>query len=464
MAGAHVPIPGHLAGELPSHQAPSAARIAAILRSRDPWPQSDGGSAVDLAQRIVSQQRQMVDHGSAPSGSGHNSFILKSMDNSQGLAGGIPMGAIGGSVDMKVSQLAERVSLLLAGVQQQSSREKQELEHDLGSFSSIVETRLASLEGRMAVVEEHSRGRGRDHIHFRDEEALSGESAARTMREVRALVSGAVAEVQVQWRAQHSELMDGHQEQARQLEELSEHTKRGASRMQEAQIAFEGLQQGLDMQADSIQRSESELRTLISRGGGGAPPWYGELESSVARLEHRIDEQRSATEHQIGRFRVDAEGVRLRLEGLREDALCAVDRRIDQEIDRLMSQRMTPFTDHHSHNRGDKDLQRRLDESEARVAALRVRVDAHDDRFGALGERAEAACQQALESTRQAAGQHREEILQEVDCQLSILRQRMEAVAELCEELSVRHSYQPGGPLRWHESSGGPRWQDDQPF
>ena len=66
--------------------------------------------------------------------------------------------------------------------------------------------------------------------------------------------------------------MDGQQEQARQLEELGEHTKRGAARMHEAQVAFEGLQQGLDMQAEGLQQTGTELRNLISCGGPA--PWY----------------------------------------------------------------------------------------------------------------------------------------------------------------------------------------------
>jgi len=265
------------------------------------------------------------------------------------------------------------------------------------------------------------------------------------MREVRALIGGSVAEMQAQWSSQRAELMDGQQEQARQLAEISEHTKRGATRMQEAEIVFEGLQRNLDLQAESLQRTESEMRNLFSRGGG-TPPWYGELEGSVARLEHRVDEHRTALEHQLSRFRVDAEGLRARLEGLREDALCTVERKIDQEIERLIPHRMTSSSD----ARSEKDLARRLDESEARIAGLRVRIDAHDDRFTALGERAEAACQQALESARQAASQHREEIMQEVECQHGILRQRMEAVGELCEEMSLRHtgSFNPA-PQRW---------------
>jgi DNA repair exonuclease SbcCD ATPase subunit len=359
----------------------------------------------------------------------------KSVDSS-GLGSGISVaGLVGGnalSVDVKVSQLAERVSLLVAGVQRQSCHDKQDLERQLSSFSCRAETRLANLEARFAVVEEQTSGRDRDRPN-REEDALSADS--RIMREVRALVAGAVTEVQASWRTQRAELMDGQQEQARQLEELSEHTKRGATRLQEVQIAFEGLQENLDLQAKNLQHTETELRTLLSRGNG-TPPWYGELEASVARLEHRVDEQRSAAEHQINRFRTDAESLRLRLEGLREDALCAVDRRIDVEIDRLMSQRTAPYPEH----RSDKDLHRRLDESEARIAALRVRIDAHDSRFSALGERAEAACQRALEDSRQAVGRQKDEIMQEVEwccSEITTMRQKIEAIGDVCEELSL---------------------------
>lgn len=384
---------------------------------------------LDLTQRIVSQQRHMVDHGLGVPGC--NNVTVKSLDTSA-LGAGLSMAA-GSNTDMKVAQLAERVSVLVAGVQCQSSVEKQELERRVDAFSTRVEGRLATVEARLAVAEGQS-----THID-RDRALDVGHSAdtARVMREMRALLDGALAEVQAQWRSQRDELMDGQQEQARQLEELGEHTKRGATKMQEAQHAFEGLQQGLDMQAEKLHHTGAELQNLISCGGPA--PWYGELEACVARLEHRVDEQRSAAEHQLGRFRSDTEGLRLRLEGLREDALCAVDRRIDQEIDRLHTQR----TDRYPDPRSDKDLQRRLDEFEARVAAIKVRIDAHDDRFGALGERAEATCSQALEGARQAASQHKEEILQEVECQLSILRQRMEAVGDICEELSMSQAYQP---------------------
>lgn len=349
------------------------------------------------------------------------------------LGAGLPVSAFGGNLDMKVSQLAERVSILLAGVQTQCASGKQDLERQLDSLTSRVENRLASIDMRLSAVEDK---RDRSHAQERMEN-VAVTDPSRIMSEVRALLDGALEEVQSQWRGKQNDILDGQQDQARQLEELSEHTKRGAARMQEAEVAFEGLQQGLDLQAENLQQVSNTLRSFVS--GGNATPWYGELEACVARLEHRIEEHRAAAEHQLNRFRGDSEGLRLRLEGLKEDALCAVDRRIDQEIDRLQTQRV----DRYDEQRSGKDAQRRLDEFEARIAAMRVRIDAHDDRFGALGERAEATCAQALEGARQAASQYKEEILNEVECELGILRQRMEAVGEICEELSVNQAYGP---------------------
>ncbi|CAK0886176.1 unnamed protein product, partial [Prorocentrum cordatum] len=71
--------------------------------------------------------------------------------------------------------------------------------------------------------------------------------------------------------------------------------------------------------------------------------------------------------------------------------------------------------------------------SEARLSALRVRVDGQDGRLAGLGERAEAAGQQAQDVARQVSLQQREDILSETDCQLRIVRQRMDTLSELCE-------------------------------
>lgn len=164
------------------------------------------------------------------------------------------------------------------------------------------------------------------------------------------------------------------------------------------------------------------------------------------------------------RFRMDVDGLKLRsesLHGLRDEVLCAVDRRLEKELARPNMPLEQPVPDV---QRG-RDLLRRVEDTEARVSALRVRVDSHDSRFNSIAERAEAVCQQAVESVRQTAAQHRDEILSEADSQLRILRQRVEALSELCEELMLRQT--PRGTAGWrHRCRNGlsvlpPRWKAD---
>merc|ERR1719291_785023 len=85
-----------------------------------------------------------------------------------------------------------------------------------------------------------------------------------------------------------------------------------------------------------------------------------------------------------------------------------------------------------------RELGRRLEDAEARLSALRVRVDGQDGRLAGLADRAEAAGRQAQEAARQASLQQREDILSEADCQLRIVRQRVDTLSELCEELLLR--------------------------
>merc|ERR1719401_489788 len=87
-----------------------------------------------------------------------------------------------------------------------------------------------------------------------------------------------------------------------------------------------------------------------------------------------------------------------------------------------------------------KEQTRRLDDSESRLATLRVRIDAHEGRFGTLNERVEASVQQATDAARQVAAQQREEILMETDCQLRMLRQRVETLSQLTEEIMVQQA------------------------
>lgn len=422
-----------------SHAA-STARIAEILRSGDPWPKADSMSPLDLAHQLVSQQRHMVDHGGAgvmPMAGGQRSVLATGPNNSSAPLPAALLPAPTGLESKAVSQLAERVSLLLAGVQQQCTAEKEDIERQLVQRDSKVESRVSSLEARVAACEEQAA-----ELQRRESESASAE-AARALREARALVGGAVAEVQAQCREDRTDLMEGQHEQARQLEEFGEHAKSQAYRLQQAEGTLEEQVRSLEEQAQRTRQLEEALQTVLDREQ--PPPWYGELESAVARLEYRFEEQRGAAELTIGRYRTDGDSMRMRMESLREDALCAVDRRIDQELERLLPSRPSDAFKIDLHK--DKDVSRRVDDMEARVAAIRMRADSHDNRLATVAERAEAACQQALEGARQAASSQREDILSEVDCQLRILRQRVEAVGELCEELSLRQMCK--APSRW---------------
>lgn len=439
-SGAMSGVPGapyNAAGASPhahaaSHAA-STARIADILRSGDPWPKADSMSPLDLAHQLVSQQRHMVDHGGAgvlPMAGGQKSVLATGPSISSTPLPAALLPGPAGLESKAVSQLAERVSLLLAGVQQQSTAEKEDMERQFVQRDSKVESRMISLEARVAACEEQAA-----ELQRRESESASAE-AARALREARALVGGAVAEVQAQCREDRTDLMEGQHEQARQLEEFGKHAKGQAYRLQQA----EGT---LEEQVQQTRQLEEALQMVLDREQ--PPPWYGELESAVARLEYRFEEQRGAAEFTIGRYRTDGDSMRMRMESLREDALCAVDRRIDQELERLLPSRPSDVFKVDLHK--DKDVSRRIDDVEARVAAIRMRADSHDNRLATVAERAEAACQQALEGARQAASSQREDILSEVDCQLRILRQRVEAVGELCEELSLRQMCK--APSRW---------------
>lgn len=198
------------------------------------------------------------------------------------------------------------------------------------------------------------------------------------------------------------------------------------------------------------------------------PPWYPQIEAALAALDHRLEEHRSASEAYTCRLRMELDAFKHRFDSLqafREDILQTVDMRLDQELDRLTgskeSEQMRQEV-HASSLKAAPELSRRMDDAEARVAALRVRVDAHDTRFTSLGERAEAVCQQAVESARQAALQQREDILSEADCQVRILRQRVDALTELYDEMSLREVPVSSHPRRGTSPHGPPRTRADE--
>jgi len=259
---------------------------------------------------------------------------------------------------------------------------------------------------------------------------------------------GAVNEVQAQWRAHRSELRDEHEDLLRRVERGTGGSDRGATRktLQDHDFVLQRLE-------EAVGSLDHQMRTLLARDQARdqAPPWFGQLEAATAGLERRLEEQRAWADAQFGRARHDLDSFVVRIEGLqslRAECTEVVDRRIGQEVERLERaidaavepQRVHAPERNFADSKAIQDAGRRLDDSEAKLAALRVRLDAHDGRFASVGERAETACQQAVECARQAALQQREEILQEADCQLRILRQRVEALAEVCDELTLRET------------------------
>mmetsp|Transcript_31692 Transcript_31692/g.98842 ORF Transcript_31692/g.98842 Transcript_31692/m.98842 type:complete len:278 (+) Transcript_31692:16-849(+) len=270
------------------------------------------------------------------------------------------------------------------------------------------------------------------------------------LREARSLVGSSLTEADAQWRQQHTELCEEQQHQFRQLEEVTEELRHVASRVEQAEGALGSCEQ-------AVRRSEEELQDLRLRPGL-RPPWFGQLEGATAALEQRLIEQRAATEAQLGRLRADVDGMLRRyesLQGMRGDLLREADDRLQQELDRLDLRHGSHALHHHMHPEASaqmgsavRDLSRRVDDAESRVAALKVRVDAHDGRLASVGERSEVLCQQTLEGARQACTRQRDEILSEADCQMGILRQRVETLSNLCEELMMRQA----APSRGHEA------------
>lgn len=413
---------------------PSPGRIASILRSQDAWPKLE--SPIDLAHRLASQQRQLVDQSLPPAvGPYHSSAVsVMPVDKLLALRGGG-----GGSVDSQVSQLAERVSLLVAGVQKRCDNDKQDLEQQIDKLEARAEARLGSFEARLASWDQ--RPAAHDYAGDGAGRAIAAQSQALVLREARALIGTGLGEAQTQWRSEHSELRAEQREQLRQLEDLAESTRHAAARLEQAERV-------LGAQERSHRRLGEDLEAVMAREAGQAqsPPWFGQLEGAISALDRRLNEQQVATEVQLARLQVDSDGLRRRSEvmaGVREDLMQAVEAKLEQELSRLLEVGQlhgggsasggAVITGHEL-----KDLARRVDDAEAKAAAQRVRVDAHDARFGNLGERIEAVCQQAAEHARQVCQAKAEEMFSEVDCQNRVLRKRIETLSELCEELMLR--------------------------
>jgi len=383
-------------------------------------------SPMDLAQRLVSHQRQLVSLG--PSVPMAEPWAIASHH-----------GGGGGGGDMKLSQLAERVSVLVAGLQRRSDADKQDMERQLEQVGARCHVLVQGLEARVAACEEKGAAQER-----RIDSSVMGERAAGeavlALREVRAQFGNALSETQALCRAQHVEVQAEQREQLNQLEELAESVRHAASRV-------EHLEHGLGSQEQGCRRVEEQVQTLLRTMPAGPPPWFGKLESALDNVESRLNEQQVAVELQFGRLRAEFDGLRRTSEavapGLREDVLRAAEGLVHRELagHRASAQaqvRAPPAPS--GEPQAVREHGRRLDDVEGRVAAMRVRVDAHDGRFGSLSERVEGACEQAVEAAREVSAQQREELLSESDCNMRILRQRVDSLSELCEELMLRQA------------------------
>ncbi|CAE8691232.1 unnamed protein product [Polarella glacialis] len=398
----------------------------------------------DLAHRLATEQRQLMDQGLSQYGAGSTQPISGYHHH----LGALSTAPLAGATDGKDGQLAERVSVLVAGVQRRCDADKQELEMQLDKLDARSEARLGVLESRMASFEERFAAQERGS-HSTSGFPLSGRLAdernsALALREARALLGSALTEAQSQWRSENSELRSELQEQLRQLEELADSSRHCAARIEQTERT-------LGAQERTLRRTEEHLETAL-RGYDSVqqtetPPWFAQLEGALVTVERRLSDQQVAVEVQLARVQVDVDGVRRRCEvlgGLRDEVLQAVEAKLEQELDHIDSRRSRGDFLRSDERRSStesgnsKDVLRRLDDFEARAAAIRVRVDAHDARFNSLGERTEATTElfnlkpsasstsflSKLSSCEQPADEvlheHRDAIVSDVDCGLSV--------------------------------------------
>lgn len=367
-------------------------------------------SPLDLAQRLLAEQRAVVG-------------VPKSSELSAGML--LPLR---GSADAKVEQLAERTSAMFAGLRKESSSEHQEMQKQIEQVRHHVGQQLASLDFRIQACEQQHRATC---------EALESKAGA-MQRKV-------IAEVQSQCRAQMLELRSDHNERARLFEDLSEDVRQQAKQLQQ-------VEQSIAKQTQKHHHSEEELHSLVKDMiGCETPPWFGQLEGAVAGLDRRLNDQRAVAETSLEHLKVNLDSNARRLDGFKEalleELLNVVEHRVDKKLEELPDKKsvepsvesiLVPSSGEDPTRQ--KEINRRLDEAEARIAAVRLRVDAHECRFSSVADRAEAACQSALDGARQAVADQYDECISEMDCQLRIIRQRVEGLSELCEELSFRES------------------------
>jgi len=239
----------------------------------------------------------------------------------------------------------------------------------------------------------------------------------RLMREAQEHVNGAVAEIQAQCRGHRAEVEAAQRENSKKFEENIEQTQRNTLKLRQ-------VEHSLESQAKESQRAATSAATQ----------WYDQLEGVVSALERRVGEQQTGVETFFSRVCADLEGFRVRLEDRHQHADERMER-IEKEFLSVKEQKQSGAS--LAEQRVD-ELARRLDQAESKNAAVRVRVDSYEGRLAGLAERMEQTLQSSLDASRQLAARLREDVLAEVECQLRILRQRVEATGELCEELSFR--------------------------
>eukprot|EP00929_Paragymnodinium_shiwhaense_P095344 TRINITY_DN56423_c0_g1_i1.p1 TRINITY_DN56423_c0_g1~~TRINITY_DN56423_c0_g1_i1.p1 ORF type:complete len:399 (+),score=101.58 TRINITY_DN56423_c0_g1_i1:34-1230(+) len=310
------------------------------------------------------------------------------------------------SGDFKVTQLAERMSVLLASMQRQSDIERQTFERQLED----VDARVRSVCSQVASLD-----------NLLDASSL--------VRQTKSCVSEAIGELRAEWMTFRSEHKCDHQELVRRVGDLGDRAERDGCRLQEA---------------------EDKLQKILCRE---PPQWFWQLEEAVASMEKRLQADLGKLNVAMEQRRVECEGLRLRndtLQALQNSVVATVDERLEQEFERLARvghAGLEPSTSAAVHIRAAIDAGKRLDEVEARVSALRLRIDSSESRFRAIADRSDAACTQSIEAATTTVVTLKEELLRDVDCQLGLFRQRFESLSDRLDELAFTSMTQRSRPI-----------------
>lgn len=310
---------------------------------------------------------------------------------------------LAGSVEAKVAQLAERVQQLVMALQKRCDEDKEELEVQMDKIHARLEARMGALE------------RG----------------------EARGMIGAALTEAQGQWRQELAQMKGEQRQQLGLLEELADASRQSSARMEKAERA-------LQVHERSVRRSEEQLKAISKIQE--VPPWYAQLEGAIVNVERQVNEQQVAVEVQVARLQVECDGLRRRAEvlgGMREEILQAMDEKVAVCREPLSSAKE------------DRSgvLLKRCDELDARLASQKVHVEAHEQRFSSFAERLEGLQQEVFDLLHQGAQKRREELLAEVDGQMRVLRERMDTLSELMDELMLRQASSDGRKGRFMRSA-----------